>query len=304
MGLTWVSSSAVLAIVCVLCAVWLAPRILRREDTPVLAQVDASDLRFDTPRNGLQRTAVSLTPKTSTYERESTMETPVTEPSTAATARRPMAGIRIRWDRTLIFLAGAMLLFTALLTGVMAPFTAVTWAVPTVLTLLGAGCVAGLRYLAVEEQNARRARGSVSAPVQQPEQQLFDNEDENRQDEQDRERRAMAALDLPEHVEHPQHEATGTSHEPAYTVDELRAEALKVARSTAPTFENKTTWKPVPVPKPLYTQAPVVPPREPEPLQVPQRPAAKSSTLKDAAEAGSRESAALNLDDVLKRRRA
>ena len=303
-GLTWVSSSAVLAIVCVLCAVWLAPRILRREDTPVLAQVDARDLRFDVPRPGPQRTAVSPAPKTSTYERESTMETLVTEPSTAATAHRPMAGMRIRWDRTLIFLAGAMLLFTALITGAMAPFTAVTWAVPTVLILLGVGCVAGLRYLAVEERNVRRARGSVSAPVEQPQQKLFDNEDENRQDEQVRERRTNAALDLPEHAPQPQHEATGKAHDPAYTVDELRAEALKVARSTVPTFEGKTTWKPVPVPKPLYTQAPVVPPREPEPLQVPQRPAAKSSTLRDAAEAGSRESAALNLDDVLKRRRA
>ena len=303
-GLTWVSSSAVLAIVCVLCAVWLAPRILRREDTPVLAQVDARDLRFDAPRSGPQHTTVSLAPKTSTYERESTMETPATEPSTAASARRPMAGLHIRWDRTLIFLAGAMLLLTALITGVMAPFTAVTWAVPTVLTLLGIGCVAGLRYLAVEEQNVRRARGSVSAPVEQPEQKLFDNEDENRQEEQVRERRAMAALDLPEQVEQSEQQVTAKTHEPAYTVDELRAEALKVARSTAPKFEGKATWQPVPVPKPLYTQAPVVPPREPEPLQVPQRPAAKSTTLKDAAEAGARESAALNLDDVLKRRRA
>ena len=303
-GLTLVSSSAVLAIVCVLCAVWLAPRILRREDSPVLAQVDARDLRFDAPRGGQQPTTVRLTPQTTTYERESTMETPETEPSAVAPVHRPMAGLRIRWDRTLIFLAGAMLLFTALLTGLMAPFTAVTWAVPTVLALLGVGCVAGLRYLAVEEQNVRRARGSVSAPVEQPEQKLFDNEDENRQEEQVRERRAMAALDLPEHVEQPQHEAPAKAHEPTYTVAELRAEALKVARSTAPKFEGKATWKPVPVPKPLYTQAPVVPQREPEPLQVPQRPAATSRTLKDAAEVGSQGSSALNLDDVLKRRRA
>lgn len=308
-GLTLVSSSAVLAIVCVLCAVWLAPRILRREDTPVLAQVDARDLRFDAPRGGQQPTTVSLRTKTTTYERESTMETPVTEPSTVAPARRPMAGLRIRWDRTLIFLAGAMLLVTALVTGLMAPFTAVTWAVPTVLALLGVGCVAGLRYLAVEEQNVRRARGSVSAPVEQPEQKLFDNEDENRQEEQVRERRAMAALDLPGHdlpqqVEQAEHQAPAKAHEPTYTVAELRAEALKVARSTAPKFEGKATWQPVPVPKPLYTQAPVVPQREPEPLKVPQRPAATSRTLKDAAEVGSQGSSALNLDDVLKRRRA
>lgn len=304
-GLSWVSSSAVLAIVCVLCAIWLAPRFLRGQDTPVLAQVDAQDLRFDAPRSAPQPTTVSVAKNSSTYERESTMDTAVTKPSTAASVRSTFAGLRIRWDRTLIFLAGAMLLATAFITAVMAPFTSVTWAVPTVLTLLGVGCVAGLRYLAVEEHNARRARGSVPAAVEPPQQQqLFDNEDQARLEDRDRQRRAMAALDLPEETEQPSQQIAEHTHEPSYTVDELRAEALKVARSTAPKFQSKPTWQPVPVPKPLYTQAPVVTQREPEPLEVPQRPAAKSSTLKDAAEAGATESAALNLDDVLKRRRA
>lgn len=43
---------------------------------------------------------------------------------------------------------------------------------------------------------------------------------------------------------------------------------------------------------------------EPEPLRVPTRPAARSTTLKDAVRSGEQESTALNLDDVLKRRRA
>lgn len=230
------------------------------------------------------------------------MEASTPVPAPTGTARGPLAGLRIRWDRTIIFLAGAMLLLTALITGLMAPFTAVSWAVPAMMTLLGLGCIGGLRYLAVEERREPTVARHRAPVITQPsEQKLFDNEDEARQKQQHRERRATAALDLPEGEDRPQEETA--PREPVYTVDELRAEALKVARSSAPSFR-KDTWQPVPVPKPMYTQAAVVQPREPEPLPVPQRPAARSSTLRDAVEAGSTDSAALNLDDVLKRRRA
>ena len=296
------SSSAVLATVCVLCAVWLAPRLLRREDTPVLAQVEARDLRAAAPPRPAGHTTVNDAPSPSTPGRENTVNTSDLAPSTAAT-RGPLSGLRIRWDRTLIFLAGIMLLLTALITAVMAPFTAVGWAVPAVLVLLGVGCVAGLRYLAVEDRGTRRVRtGSLPTAVAaapRAEQKLFDNEDEARQE----------AAARPHGVHHPasptgQEGAAETARpapEPTYTVAELRAEALKVAHSSA---GSAATWEPVPVPLPLYTQAPVVQRREPEPLPVPQRPAARSASLKDAVQAGSSGSDALNLDDVLKRRRA
>ena len=133
---------------------------------------------------------------------------------------------------------------------------------------------------------------------------IFDNEDEDRQEAAQHDRELHASLDLPVDGEQP---ATGTAErpaEPVYTVAELRAEALKVARSAAPAASSATTWQPVPVPKPLYTQAPVVERSEPEPLRVPERPAARSTSLKEAMRAGEQEPAALNLDDVLKRRRA
>lgn len=290
------SSSAVLATVCVLCAVWLVPRLLRREDIPVLAQVEAHDLRVDAPPGWPGHTTVSDGPSPSAPGRENTVNTSEVAPSTAP-LRATLDGLRIRWDRTLIFLAGALLLLTALLTAVMAPFTAVSWSVPTVLALLGAGCVAGLRYLAVEDHRTRRARtGSRPAVAAAPqvEQKLFDNEDEARQEAVDRQR------DLHTAAEPSGQGAEDTARpapEPGYTVAQLRAEALKVARSS-------TTWEPVPVPLPLYTRAPVVQRREPEPLPVPRHPPAKSASLKDAVQAGSRGSNALNLDDVLKRRRA
>lgn len=297
------SSSVVLVAVCALCAVWLAPRLLRREDTPVLAQVEARDLRVDAPSRPDAHTTVDDTPSTSTHGRENTVNASEVAPSTAAT-RGTLAGLRIRWDRTLIFLAGALLLLTALITLVAAPFTAVSWAVPAVLALLGAGCVAGLRYLAIEDHRARRAPRPAAAPAPPAQQKLFDNEDEARQEESGRQRDAHAAPETLGDTHLPGERLAEPAPEPAYTVAELRAEALRVARSSAGSGSSAATWEPVPVPKPLYTQAPVVQRREPEPLRVPQRPAARSASLKDAVQAGSREPDALNLDDVLKRRRA
>ncbi len=90
----------------------------------------------------------------------------------------------------------------------------------------------------------------------------------------------------------------------AFTVEELRAEALRVARESAPAAAART-WEPVPVPRPTYAEAPVVQRPEPEPLPVPEQPAARSASLKDAVRTGEEQRrAALDLDDVLKRRRA
>lgn len=232
------------------------------------------------------------------------METTAPAPGATTVQRGSLAGLRIKWDRTIIFLTGVLLLLAAVVSALAAPLTAVSWAVPVVLFLLGAGCVAGLRYLAVTDREQRAAARPVTADVAPVQYAIFDNEDEDRQEAAQHDRELHASLDLPVDGEQP---ATGTAArpaEPVYTVAELRAEALKVARSAAPAASNATTWQPVPVPKPLYTQAPVVERSEPEPLRVPERPAARSTSLKEAMRAGEQEPAALNLDDVLKRRRA
>lgn len=232
------------------------------------------------------------------------MDTTAPSPSALTVRRGSLAGMRIRWDRTIVFLVGLALLAAAVLTGLAAPFTAVTWAVPVVLLLLGAGCVAGLRYLAVTDRSQRAATGATVHRVSPAQHTIFDNEDEVRQDLAGQDREASAAPDLPAREESP--DAGRTPHatvEPTYTVAELRAMALKVAGSGT-SGAGAETWQPVPVPKPLYTQAPVVHREAPEPLRVPERPVARSASLKDAVRAGEQESTALNLDDVLKRRRA
>ncbi|WP_239494443.1 hypothetical protein [Kocuria sp. BT304] len=302
------SSSAVLVAVIVLGVMWCAPHLARRTSIPVLAQVEAPDLQLDPTvhtrehaRPAPSRVGVSA-PSHLCHERETTaMESTAHAPSASTVQHGFLAGLRIRWDRTIVFLTGVVLVAAALITALAAPFTAVTWAVPVVLLLLGAGCVAGLRYLAVTDR-AGIAAGSAeqrSAPAQHA---IFDHEDRARQDRAEQQLHDDAALDLPAGDELPAAaEVQQPAPEPSYTVAELRAEALKVARTTA---SDSATWEPVPVPKPLYTQAPVVHRREPEPLPVPERPAATSTTLKDAVRMGEPEPAALNLDDVLKRRRA
>ena len=232
------------------------------------------------------------------------MDTTAPAPSALTVRRGSLAGMRIRWDRAIVFLAGLVLLAAAVLTGLAAPFTALTWAVPVVLLLLGVGCVAGLRYLAVTDRPQRVAAGTTVHRAGPAQHVIFDNEDEVRQDVAQQDREVNAALDLPAREETPGTERTPrVTPQPTYSVAELRAMALKVAGSGA-SGAGAETWQPVPVPKPLYTQAPVVHREAPEPLRVPERPAARSASLKDAVRAGEQESTALNLDDVLKRRRA
>lgn len=216
---------------------------------------------------------------------------------------RPVTGsLRIRWDRTGIFLAGCAALFAALVTAVVAPFSvAVAWPWPVFLGLLGAGSVLALRYLAVQEHTARRrARPAPVRPADphapREDVSLFDHEEAAPQRAAHAAQPAQQELDLP--AEHEQPVA------PAFTVEELRAEALRVAREAGAATPDRT-WEPVPVPKPTYAAAPVVERPEPEPLPVPEQPAATSATLKEAVRTGDeRGRAALDLDDVLKRRRA
>ncbi|WP_374229698.1 hypothetical protein [Kocuria sp. LUK] len=302
----WVSSSAVLAVVCALSLYWVVPRWQRRRTEPpaghgaapvdVLPAAGTAPPQDDPARPGAP---VSLRRRTTM----ATNDTSPRRPGGAASARP--GHLRVKWDRVGVLLAGCAALLAAAVTAVVAPFSAaVGWAWPVLLLLLGTGCVVALRRLAVREHAAaRRARPrrAVAAPAAEdphaPREDvaLFDHEHAVAEEERAQGLRRDQELDLPAEHEQP---VAG----PAFTVEELRAEALKVARAAD---GEQRTWEPVPVPRPTYAQAPVVHRPEPEPLQVPERPAARSSTLKDAARAGADDGrSTLDLDDVLRRRRA
>ncbi|MFI7481783.1 hypothetical protein ACH9EU_05130 [Kocuria sp. M1R5S2] len=291
----WVSSSAVLVVVCALSLFWVVPRLQRDREDP--AQ-DAEDAATDAHSTQDGPVPPDELPPPVPRPRRITMATTDTTSRSADSGTGHRSGsLRIRWDRAGVFLAGCAAVLAALVTAVLAPLTAaVTWPWPVFLLLLGAGSVLALRYLAVHEHAARRA--ARPAPAEDPhapraDVALFDNEHglapvpaEGPDD---------AHLDLPAGEDVP-------AAPPSFTVEELRAEALRVAQESSAAAR---TWEPVPVPRPTYAEAPVVHRPEPEPLTVPEQPAARSTNLKDAVRAGEEQGrAALNLDDVLRRRRA
>lgn len=300
----WVSSSAVLAVVCALSLFWVVPRLQRRREASVEAQVEAAATGPDP--DGLP--APIEQPSPVSRRRRNIMATTdtVSRPADGEPGPSGSGPLRIKRDRAGILLAGCAALLAALVTAVVAPFSAaVSWPWPVFLLLLGTGSVLALRYLAVQDRAVRRAlRPAARAPEAEPhaprqDVALFDNEHAVAEEVREQSRQAAEDLDLPAPEEQPRMPAP-----PAFTVEELRAEALRVARESAPAAAART-WEPVPVPRPTYAEAPVVQRPEPEPLPVPEQPAARSASLKDAVRTGEEQGrTALDLDDVLKRRRA
>ena len=81
----------------------------------------------------------------------------VPRPADGDPGRTGRGHLRIRRDRAVILLAGCAALLAALVTAVVAPFSAaVSWPWPVFLLLLGIGSVLSLRYLAVQDRAARR----------------------------------------------------------------------------------------------------------------------------------------------------
>ncbi|MEX5294151.1 hypothetical protein QYM41_02560 [Kocuria sp. CPCC 205268] len=285
----WVSSSAVLAVVCALSLFWVVPRLQHRREAAesrAAPDHDPAPLEQSPPASRRRRNIMATTD----------------------TVSRPADGdprpLRIRRDRAGILLAGCAALLGALVTAAVAPFSAaVSWPWPVFLLLLGTGSVLALRYLAVQDRAARREQAPVvRAPEAQPhapreDVALFDHEHAVAEEAREQSRATAEDLDLPAAEERPAPPAPA-----AFTVEELRAEALRVARESAAPGR---TWEPVPVPRPTYAEAPVVQRPEPEPLPVPEQPTARAASLKDAVRTGEEQGrAALDLDDVLKRRRA
>lgn len=127
-------------------------------------------------------------------------------------------GLAIRWDRTSVFLLGAVSLALAVVLGLLSPFTAVTWPWPVFLLLLGTGSIAALVYVADQERasapvagTSQRSTGietaaeaSAASRPEQAEAQdraLFDNEQHVAREAVQREQADRRDLDLPEDQE-------------------------------------------------------------------------------------------------------
>lgn len=109
-------------------------------------------------------------------------------------------GLSIRWGRVAVFALGSACLVLAVITAALAALTAVTWPWPVFLLLLGAGCFASLRYLAVQERSAPAAQSMPPAEAEtvlEGQRSLFDHEQLVAQDSRRRENQQRSDLHLP-----------------------------------------------------------------------------------------------------------
>lgn len=229
---------------------------------------------------------------------------------------RPEPGrLRIRYPRLVLALAGLAALLTLVVTGVLAPFGLVSGLWPLVAAVVLATSVVSLRALAVADRR-RRVIERINRTYEE----------------------AAAAAERQERAEHGSSEvfdAQPGSAEPerALSVEELRAEARRVAAAEAATnpvsstraLDTSRQWEPVAVPKPTYVDAAKASRPQPEPLKAPEakKPERVKSILAETrstqTSSGASHSAAspasveqvaarpatqrINLDDVLQRRR-
>ncbi|MCV7525348.1 hypothetical protein M3D76_009185 [Micrococcus luteus] len=218
----------------------------------------------------------------------------------AARAARGRTGLHIRWGRTALFLAALVALLVFLVAGLAAAFGAGTLALAGWSLLFAVAGLAGLRALAVRDRT-RRAR--PAAAVVDPERPAGPAAEEREAPAADpeRDRRVLETV-LAFETEAPR---------PAAAPAASRVEPVVVTASSAaaPAADRAVT---IPaVPRPTYLDAPEMARPLPAPLETP-APTGADTRLQDAAHtaddqisaAAEQDIAALDLDNVLARRRA
>ena len=218
----------------------------------------------------------------------------------AARTARGRTGLHIRWGRTALFLAALVALLVFLVAGLAAAFGAGTLALAGWSLLFAVAGLAGLRALAVRDRT-RRARPAAAVVV--PERPAAPAAEERQAPPADpeRDRRVLETV-LAFETEAPR---------PAAAPAASRVEPVVVTASSAaaPAADRAVT---IPaVPRPTYLDAPEMARPLPAPLETP-APTGADTRLTDAAHtaddqisaAAEQDIAALDLDNVLARRRA
>lgn len=218
----------------------------------------------------------------------------------AARTARGRTGLHIRWGRTALFLAALVALLVFLVAGLAAAFGAGTLALAGWSLLFAVAGLAGLRALAVRGDRTRRAR--PAAAVVDPERPAAPAAEEREAPAADpeRDRRVLETV-LAFETEAPR---------PAAAPAASRVEPVVVTASAAAPAADRAVTIPA-VPRPTYLDAPEMARPLPAPLETP-APTGADTRLTDAAHtaddqisaAAEQDIAALDLDNVLARRRA
>ena len=216
----------------------------------------------------------------------------------AARTARGRAGLHIRWGRTALFLAALVALLVFLVAGLAAAFGAGTLALAGWSLLFAVAGLAGLRALAVRDRT-RRARPAAAVVVPERPAAPAAEEREAPAADPERDRRVLETV-LAFETEAPRPAA---AHAP-------RVEPVVVTASAAAPAADRAVTIPA-VPRPTYLDAPEMARPLPAPLETP-APTGADTRLQDAARtaddqisaAAEQDIAALDLDNVLARRRA
>lgn len=217
----------------------------------------------------------------------------------AARTARGRTGLHIRWGRTALFLAALVALLVFLVAGLAAAFGAGTLALAGWSLLFAVAGLAGLRALAVRDRT-RRARPAAAVVPERPAGPAAEEREAPAADPE-RDRRVLETV-LAFETEAPR---------PAAAPAASRVEPVVVTASSAaaPAADRAVT---IPaVPRPTYLDAPEMARPLPAPLETP-APTGADTRLTDAAHtaddqisaAAEQDIAALDLDNVLARRRA
>ena len=217
----------------------------------------------------------------------------------AARTAHGRAGLHIRWGRTALFLAALVALLVFLVAGLAAAFGAGTLALAGWSLLFAVAGLAGLRALAVRDRT-RRARPAAAVVV--PERPAAPAAEERQAPPADpeRDRRVLETV-LAFETEAPR---------PAAAPAASRVDPVVVTASAAAPAADRAVTIPA-VPRPTYLDAPEMARPLPAPLETP-APTGADTRLQDAARtaddqisaAAEQDIAALDLDNVLARRRA
>lgn len=217
----------------------------------------------------------------------------------AARTARGRTGLHIRWGRTALFLAALVALLVFLVAGLAAAFGAGTLALAGWSLLFAVAGLAGLRALAVRDRT-RRARPAAAVVVPERPAAPAAEEREAPAADPERDRRVLETV-LAFETEAPR---------PAAAPAAPRVEPVVVTASAAAPAADRAVTIPA-VPRPTYLDAPEMARPLPAPLETP-APTGADTRLQDGAHtaddqisaAAEQDIAALDLDNVLARRRA
>ncbi|MFF5791511.1 hypothetical protein ACFY5D_05640 [Paeniglutamicibacter sp. NPDC012692] len=195
---------------------------------------------------------------------------PAAPNASAASGTQGQAPLRIHYDRVAIALLGCLSVIAVVIGGILAMAGLFSGFVPMAGLLLGVASFAGLRALAVRDRRAKlltrmeSTRRLAMEPKAEPVQQAV--------------KKQQAVFDA---------QPDSNKQPPRLTVEELRAEALRIANNGA-AVQRPEGWKPTEVPLPQYVVANAVKRPAPEALEVEpeKKPSAKTSLR--AQEAGQR----------------